>query len=216
MTVGDELSVESALDAFLADGHSRTRATELVIEATVTQAYRASTVVLVEGISDRIALEIIARRVGRDLTKDGIAVVAMGGATNVAKFVTLFGNARVAGLYDIAQERHVARSLARTGLDVAAGLGSIGFFACVADLEDELIRAVGIHRVEQIVEAAGEIASLRRMQHEPFHRGASPEQQVHRFISARAGRKYQYARLLSEAMDVARIPRPLAELLGYL
>jgi len=216
MTLDDTLMVESALDALLADGHSRTRATELLIERTVANACGASTVVLVEGLSDQIALEVVARRRGRVLDDEGIAVVPMGGATNIRKFLAQFGAARLAGLYDVALERHFERNLERAGLDTTAGLASIGFFACERDLEDELIRAVGIARIEQVIDAAGEAASFRRLQHEPFHRGRGPDRQVHRFISSHSGRKYRYARLLAEALEVSRIPRPLSELLAYL
>jgi hypothetical protein len=216
MSLEDALFVESTLDALLAEGHSRTRATELIIERTLAEASGASTVVLTEGLSDQIALEVVARRRGRVLEDEGIAVVPMGGATNVGRFLGLFGGARLAGLYDVAQERHFARSLERSGLDVGAGLASIGFFACDADLEDELIRALGIVRVEQVLDAEGELASFRRMKHQPFHRGGAPEQQIHRFISSRSGRKYRYARLLAEALDLSGIPRPLTELLAYL
>ncbi len=216
MTRDDALMVESALDALLAQGHSRTRATELVIERTVAGASGASTVVLVEGLSDQIAVETVARRRGRVLEEEGVAVVPMGGATNVGRFLGLFGTARLAGLYDVAQERHFARNLERAGVDTRAGLASIGFFACESDLEDELIRALGIVRVTQVLEAAGEVASFRRLQSEPFHRGRAVELQVHRFISSQSGRKYRYARLLAEALDPSRVPRPLDDLLGYL
>ena len=216
MARDDALMVESALDALLAQGHSRTRATELLIERTVMDAAGASTVVLVEGLSDQIAVETVARGRGRLLDEEGIAVVPMGGATNVGRFLRLFGRARLAGLYDVAQERHFERNLERAGLDVRAGLASIGFFACESDLEEELIRALGIARVEQVIDAAGEAASYRRLQSEPFHRSRAAEQQAHRFISSQSGRKYRYARLLAEALDPARLPRPLDDLLGYL
>ena len=216
MSLDDALMVESALDALLADGHSRTRATELVIERTVANASGAPTVVLVEGLSDQIALEVVARRCGRDLEDEGVAVVPMGGATNIRRFLAHFGVARLAGLYDVPQERHFERSLERAGLDTTAGLGPIGFFGCERDLEDELIRAVGLTRIRHVIEEAGEAASFRRLQHEPFHRGRAPDRQVHRFISSHSGRKYRYARLLAEALEVSRVPRPLTDLLSYL
>jgi len=216
MPLDDALRVESALDELLAEGHSRNRATQLVIERAVTHASGASTVVLVEGLSDLIALEVVAQRGGRDLDDDGIAVVPMGGATNIRRFLTLFREVRFAGLYDVAEERHFARSLHRAGLDTSAGLGAVGFFACERDLEDELIRAVGMPRIEQVIDAEGETASYRRLQREPFHRGGAPDRQVHRFISSQSGRKYRYARLLAEALDPSRIPRPLSDLLAYL
>src|SRR5437763_14351522 len=59
-------------------------------------------VVLVEGLSDQAAVQTLAERAGRDLRADGIFVVAMGGATNIGHFVSLFGpggyGARLAGL----------------------------------------------------------------------------------------------------------------------
>ena len=215
MARDDSVLVESALDALLTQGHSRTRATELLIERTVADAAGAATVVLVEGLSDQIAVETVARRRGRALAEEGVAVVPMGGATNVGKFLRVFGGARLAGLYDVAQERHFERNLARAGLDARAGLAAIGFFACESDLEDELIRALGPDRVQQVIEAAGEAASFRRLQREPFHRGRAADRQVHRFISSHSGRKYRYARLLAEALDPSGLPRPLDDLLAY-
>lgn len=215
MTLDGALMVESALEALLADGVSRTRATELLIERAVANASCAATVVLVEGLSDQIALEVVASRVGRPLADEGVAVVPMGGATNIGRFLTLFGDARIAGLYDLAEERHCRRSLERSGRDLSSGLATVGFFACESDLEDELIRALGMVRIERILDANGELASFRRMQREPFHRGGVPERQIHRFISGHSGRKYRYARLLVEALDLSRTPRPLVGLLAY-
>ena len=40
------------------------------------------TVVLVEGVSDRVAVEVLARRQGREPAGCRVAVVAMGGITN--------------------------------------------------------------------------------------------------------------------------------------
>ena len=45
-------------------------------------------VVLVEGASDRAALEVLAERRGRDLSAERVAIVAMGGATNIAHYLT--------------------------------------------------------------------------------------------------------------------------------
>jgi len=201
-TVGMELRVESTLESFLADGHTRTRATELVIERAVEDARGVSTVVLVEGVSDQIALEILAARCGRDLEARDVAIVPMGGATNIRRFRALFASQRCAGLYDSGQKRHFA--------------GMSGFFECVEDLEDELIRAVGTDRVVQVVDRHGELPSFRRMQNEPFHRGRGLEQQLHRFIASHSGRKYRYARLLAEAVELARVPRPIESLLAYM
>lgn len=66
------------------------------------------TVVLVEGLSDKSAVEALAERRGRSLTAEGIEVVAMGGATNIAAYVGKFGpsgrDLRLAGLCDAGEE----------------------------------------------------------------------------------------------------------------
>jgi len=48
---------------------------------------RPRAVILVEGMSDRIALEVLARRRGRDLAAQGVAVIAMHGATNLGHYL---------------------------------------------------------------------------------------------------------------------------------
>jgi hypothetical protein len=45
------------------------------------------TVVLVEGISDQVALEALAERGGRELAAEGSTVVPMGGASNIRRFL---------------------------------------------------------------------------------------------------------------------------------
>ena len=102
---------------------------------------------LVEGMSDRVALEALAARRGRDLAAEGFAVVAMGGARNIRRFLELFGprglDVRLAGLCDAGEEGEVRRGLERAGLGSDLGradMEALGFYVCVADLEDELIR----------------------------------------------------------------------------
>jgi hypothetical protein len=184
---------------------------------------RPGTVVLVEGMSDRVALETLALRRGRSLDAEGVLVVAMGGVTNVGHFLRRYGPAgldvRLAGLYDAAEERHVRRGLDRAGLGVdlsRAELEALGFFVCDADLEDELIRALGTVGVEEIIEAERDLGSFRTLQHQPAHRGRSTEEQLHRFLGTRSGRKSHYARLLVEALDLTQVPRPLDLVLAHL
>jgi hypothetical protein len=146
----------------------------------------------------------------------------MGGATNLVRFLDHFGpsgvNVRVAGLCDLAEAAFFGRTLARRGITERAdqaSMASAGFFVCVRDLEDELIRAVGPHGVEAIVMQEGELGSLRRLQQMPFHRGRAVDEQLHRFMGVRSGRKYRYAPLLVDALDRAELPRPLHSLLAY-
>jgi hypothetical protein len=175
-------------------------------------------VVLVEGLSDRAAVEALATRRGRDLRAEGVFTVPMGGATNLGHFLDLLGprgrDVRLAGLCDAAEAPGFRRSLQRAGL---AGdfLDRIGFFVCVADLEDELIRSLGTARVEQVVEDQGELGPLRTFSKQPAQRERTREQQLRRFMGTRSGRKIKYARALAEALDPARVPEPLARLLAY-
>ena len=178
-------------------------------------------VVLVEGSSDRCALEALAARGGRDLGREGVAIMPMDGATNIGHFLDRFGprglGVRLAGLCDAAAEPDFRRGLERAGLGAwlsRGGLERLGFFVCVADLEDELIRSLGVASVEQVIEGQGELGSFRTLQKQPAHRGEPATVQLRRFMGTRSGRKSRYARLLAEAVDPARVPRPLERLLA--
>jgi hypothetical protein len=182
----------------------------------------AATVVLVEGVSDRAALETLAVRQGRDLGQEGVAVVAMGGATNVGHFLGLLGppglGVRLAGLCDEAEEGDFHRGLERAGLGsglTRGGAERLGFFVCVADLEDELIRSLGVAAVEEVARGQGELGAFRTFQKQPAHRGTPPHKQLRHFMATHSGRKAQYARLLVEALDLDRVPRPLDRVLAH-
>ena len=179
-------------------------------------------VVLVEGLSDQCAVEALAERRGRDLHAERVSVVPIGGAQAIGKFLTLFGpqglDVRLAGLYDAAEEGEFRRGLERAGLGerlTRAGMERLGFFVCSADLEDELIRALGAEAVERVVEAEGELGSFRTLQKQPEWRGRATEEQLRRFMGSGSGRKIRYARLLVDALDLTRVPRPLDRALAH-
>jgi Overcoming lysogenization defect protein-like, TOPRIM domain len=178
------------------------------------------TVVLVEGLSDQRALEALAARRGQKLEAEGVAIVPMGGATTIGSFLKLFAprGFGLAGLCDAGEERAFRRGLQRAGLGsnlTRVGMEALGFFVCVEDLEDELIRALGAGAVEQLVEAQGELGSFRTFQKQPAQRGRSVEAQLRRFMGTRRGRKVHYAPLLVNALDLDRVPRPLAGVLAH-
>ncbi len=183
---------------------------------------RPRAVVLVEGVSDRLAVEVLARRRGRDLAADGVAVIAMHGATNLGRHLERYGpgglNVKLAGLCDAAEEDYFRRALRRVGIGAAASraaLEELGFFVCTIDLEDELIRALGTEAVERIIEAQGELRSLRTLQRQPAQRGRPASDQLRRFMSGRSGNKHRYARLLAGAVDLNRVPQPLDGVLAH-
>jgi hypothetical protein len=92
---------------------------------------------------------------------------------------------------------------------------SLGFYVCVEDLEDELIRSLGAASVEQVVDRQGELGSFRTLQRQPAQRGRTTEEQLRRFMGTRGGRKIEYARLLVDALDLTQVPRPLDRVLAH-
>lgn len=180
----------------------------------------ARAVVLVEGLSDQAAVQALARRLGRDLEGEGVAVVPMGGATNIGRFLDMFGprgaDLILTGLCDAGEEAYFRRSLERAGFgssSTRAEMQRLGFFVCEADLEDELIRALGAAEVEHVIEVQGDLNAFRLLQQQPAQRGRSVEQHLRRFMGSGSGRKIRYASLLVDAIDLARVPAPLALLL---
>ena len=177
--------------------------------------------VLVEGISDRVALETLARRRGRNLDAEGVAVVPMGGAQAIGTFLDRFGpkglDVTLGGLCDAGEVEEFARSLERAGLGSSlsrADLEALGFYVCVDDLEDELIRSLGAATVEQIVEAQGDLGSFRTLQKQAAWRDRATEEQLRRFMGSGGRRKIRYARFLVDALAVDRVPRPLDRVLA--
>jgi hypothetical protein len=146
----------------------------------------------------------------------------MGGATNIRSFLDLFGpqglDVRLAGLCDAGEEGDFRRGLERAGLGSnlsRADMEALGFYVCVADLEDELLRCLGAACVEQVVEAQGELGSFRTFQEQPAWQGRSSQAQLRRFIGTHSGRKIRYARLLVDALDLTSVPRPLYRILAH-
>jgi hypothetical protein len=179
-------------------------------------------VVAVEGISDQRALEALAERRGRDLDAEGISIVPMGGAQAIGRFLRLYGpgghNLRLGGLCDAAEEGEFRRALEAAGFGARltrADLERLGFYVCVSDLEEELIRALGAATVEEVVDAQGDLGSFRTLQKQPAWQGRPVEEQLRRFMGSGGSRKIRYARLLVEALDLSRVPRPLDGVLAH-
>jgi hypothetical protein len=178
-------------------------------------------VVLVEGLSDQAALEALAERRCRDLDAEGISVVPIGGAQSVGRFLERYGPAgldlRLAGLCDVGEEGEFKRGLERAGLGTdltRTDLELLGFYVCDADLEDELIRALGAASVEQVVDAQGELRAFRTLQKQAAWRDRPVEEQLRRFMGSGGRRKIRYGRLLVAALDLDRVPRPLDRVLA--
>ena len=176
-----------------------------------------SGVVLVEGTSDKIALETLAERRGRHLATEGVSIVAMGGAQAIGGFLERFRGFRLAGLCDAGEEREFQRGLERAGLGSnldRAGMEELGFYVCDPDLEAELIRALGAERVLEMLEAHGDLPPFRTLQKQVEWRGRPIEEQLRRYMGSGGSRKTRYARYLVEALDPHEVPRPLDRLIA--
>lgn len=154
-------------------------------------------VVLVEGVSDAAAIEAVAAHRAQSL--EHVAVIPIGGATNVRATAETLDGVAVAGLCDRGEERFFARVLDT-------------YFVCDGDLEDEFIRTLGTDRVERVMDELGDLAAFRTFQNQPYQRLRTLEQQQHRFMGTMSGRKEQYGRALGAA---GAVPPPLAALLEW-
>jgi hypothetical protein len=195
-------------------------ATEAAVRALAKMA-AAEAVVLVEGISDQIAVETLAARRGRDLDTERVVIMPIGGAHAITRYLTQLGPAgaglRLAGLCDVGEEHIVRRGLATAGVGSAstrADMELLGFYVCVEDLEDELIRAMGTGQVQELIDSQGDLGSFRSLQRQPEWRRQPVGAQLRRFLGSKATRKLRYARLLAGAMDLDRVPQPLAAVLA--
>lgn len=166
--------------------------------------------ILVEGVSDQIAVETLATRRGRDLRTERVAVLPIGGAGAIRRVLAEHASptVRLAALCDVGEEAQVRRGIEASGFDVSVHV-------CVDDLEDELIRAVGVDRVTAVLDREGDLRSFTTLQKQVEWRGRPVDAQLRRFLGAGARRKLRYARLLTDvAVDVERVPPPLVDVLA--
>jgi hypothetical protein len=145
----------------------------------------------------------------------------MGGGGGLDAHLRLLGPAghglALLGLCDVDHEAVWARRLEAAGIGPAsdrAGLEALGFFVCERDLEDELIRTLGVTAVERLIATQGEAHALRTFTKQPAQRGVARPDQLRRFLGTKSGRKARYAPLLVEATPPGAEPRPLREVLA--
>lgn len=212
-----------ALAGYVRGPSATTRANAEALERVeaLARERRARAVVLVEGISDQIAVETLALRRGRDLATEGVVVLPMGGAHAITRHLRRLGpggaGLRLVGICDTGEEEVFRRALVAAAIGrptSRADLARLGFHVCVADLEDELIRAVGTRQVELLLESQGDLDSFRRLQSQPAWRGRDTTAQLRRYLAAGSARKLRYARLLVQTVEPHRVPEPLVAVLG--
>jgi hypothetical protein len=210
--------IQRTLNGYVHGPNAPVQATALALRKV--EAARA--VILVEGISDQIAIETLALRQGRHFDAEGIAVLPIGGAQAITRYALELGPTGrqlvLAGFCDADAAAILRRGLSRAGIgnpQTTADMARLGFYICVKDLEDELIRAVGPAEVESIIESQDELGPFRTFQKQPEWRGQPLHKQLHRFLRSKARRNLRYGRLLVEVVDSNRVPDPLDAVLAH-
>jgi hypothetical protein len=186
-------------------------------DSALAAAHVARVLVLVEGISDRMAVETLARRLGRDLGTEGVAILPIGGSGEARKMLARFTaqDRRTLGLLDADATAIFRRALAGAGLGGPDdSLEAQGFFTCQPTLEGELIRALGPEEFLALVEREGDMTPLRTLQRQKPWQDQPLEAQLNRFLRAKARRPMLYARLMVDACPLDRLPAPLMGLLA--
>jgi hypothetical protein len=161
-----------------------------------------SGVVLVEGITDRIALEAVAAKLGLDLAENGVEIVPIGGAQAIRRASSAYEGERVVGLCDAGEECWFRRVLGDAT------------YVCVKDLEDELVRALGPSRVEEILATQGDLETFRNFQNQLHWRGRPAEAQLRRWLQAADSRGKRYPPVFVDALEPGELPAPLVGVLS--
>lgn len=176
-------------------------------------------VVLLEGRSDVAALRAAAAVRGAPLEPHLVQLVDMGGATNIRRHVRAKLHpaypATVLGLCDAGEAPFFLRALRAEGLpvDQPDDMAEHGFHVCHDDLEDELIRALGVERVVGLLHELGLAEPFDIFCRQPAWRGRGVHRQLHRFVGTTSGRKEALAAAFASALEPALVPSPLARLL---
>lgn len=179
------------------------------------EAFFAQGAILVEGDSDKFALEAAAEKVGRNLDREGITIVSLEGSGGLETFLGILGprglGLRLSGLCDLDSEDDWMRRLEKAKVGAASDrdtMEGLGFFVCQVDLEDELLRAIGVDEALAVVDHRGDREAFDRDAQQPANRGASLHEQLLGFLGRR-GRKVTYAPEFVDRLDASKIPQPL-------
>jgi hypothetical protein len=178
------------------------------------------TAVLLEGPSDVAAVRAVAAAYGVTDRVHRYRLIDMGGVTNIRRHLLACRTAsvpvRVIGMCDAGEARFFVRALQLKGDDLhhEADLAEHGFYVCDADLEDELIRALGPDRVVSVLGRLGLRERLATFQRQPAWRGRPLHEQLHRFAGTAAGRKTLLAGALAEGLAPSEVPAPLRRLVA--
>ena len=91
---------------------------------------------------------------------------------------------------------------------------TLGFYICDADLEDELIRSLGVNTMLEVIAAQGDLGRFYLFRRQPEWQQQSSQALLRRWLGTTAHRKIYYAALLVDALNLDRVPVPLERLLA--
>ena len=181
--------------------------------------------VLLEGASDVAAIRALRAARGIGPEDEPCPLVDMGGATSIRRhldeIVSTAPRPRVVGLCDEREAPFFLRAvdlhrgpLGIEGRVTLARLPELGFQVCRRDLEDELMRALGVDGTLAVFDELGLLEAFRAFTRQPAWQARPVWDQLRRFGTTTSGRKELLAGALAAALDVAATPAPLAALLA--
>jgi putative ATP-dependent endonuclease of the OLD family len=186
--------------------------------AQTAEAFFARNVVLVEGYSDRLALLTLARRKERDLDAEGTTVLSLEGGSGVGAFISLLGpnglRLAVSGFCDSDKESKWIGALAAAGAKVTnrVELNALGFFVCERDLEDELVKALGVSSAQSLIAKEGEAKAFQKFVTQPAYASMTTEDQLRKFFQKD---KVRWTPLLVEALDLSTFKGALGDAISH-
>ncbi|MFC7491598.1 MULTISPECIES: hypothetical protein [unclassified Knoellia] len=190
----------------------------------------APTWVLLEGTSDVAAVRSLRAARGVQPDDEPCRLVDMGGATNVRRHLAAAAESdplpRVLGLCDEQEAPYFVRALTayRTVVRVPSGPGptaqpsvatlpDFGFQVCRRDLEDELMRALGVDGTLAVLADLDLDATFAAFTRQLAWQGRPIMDQLRRFVGTTSGRKELLAGAMAAALAEDDCPPPLTALL---
>ncbi len=169
-------------------------------------------VVLVEGISDQIAVETLANQMGRDLRVQGVVVLPIGGAHGVATVVKRFAGQSELTVLGLCDRNEF--SLFERAFDADPDRSVDDVFVCDPDLEHELIGSVTPAELEAVLADHDDLGRFRKLQAQAAWIDRPFEQQMHRWLRAHARRPARYARIIIDHSGSGSAPAVLSRLVN--
>jgi putative ATP-dependent endonuclease of the OLD family len=190
------------------------------LSSETAEGFFAKRIMFVEGPSDRLAMLALAKKKNLALDSLGVSIVTLDGAGILTWFVKLFGPSGfqlpLCGLCDSDHLSEWSKVLETSGVGTnlsQAKMETIGFFVCDRDLEDELIKTLGLAAVIQTIDQNGDTNAWKIFCQQPKNKNLTQADQLRAFLR-KTQRKVLYAPLLVSKLSTT-IPRPLEELLTF-